>query len=565
MADISKIKTLDGTIYDLKDSVIRDKAKTKLKRPLRFLQISDTHYNIERDSQYYHITHEERMNRMIDWIVEEHNKSPLDFVVLTGDITYENLYTEGTDADFLKKFYKEYVPQIPCPFYSLPGNHDGHTSAESLAAVGVPRQYTVEFGDIVLVMLDTFTLPVNNSSGGDYVGGDAAYLQSVLDLDAEHQKKYIIFGHYFNYSNDTQDFKNLIENDDRILYLVRGHTHTYNVSSYGNKTLVTGGNIAFWMNNGVKDKTFDAGHAWGYVIHELTEDGIAVQHIQPAGIYYQDNSSTTPIIFPGATSAVSIVSTAVAYEKTYDFSLDKDRVNNNYFRGMRSFETNNTLGASRSLMFNTDLNTVTDIGVYTSQSATVTETLTNVPSLFTSAGFRLSVEFTQDLANIGGDHYLRQTIIPNNTTYYSAFRRGLYQDSTITWSDWKYVKGREDEPIPISEGGTNATNADDARSNLDLGYLKANFSSGISSGSSKTITIPNSTRGLMIGLSVTQNQHFMYTVATNSGGLIRLGEILKPAATVTITTGTNTMTIQNTGTYTVFVYWLSLSGGDVTD
>lgn len=262
---------------------------------------------------------------------------------------------------------------------------------------------------------------------------------------------------------------------------------------------------------------------------------------------------------------MSIVSTAVAYEKTYDFSLDKDRVNNNYFRGMRSFETNNTLGASRSLMFNTDLNTVIDIGVYTSQSATVTETLTNVPSLFASAGFRLSVEFTQDLANIGGDHYLRQTIIPNNTTYYSAFRRGLYQDGTITWSDWKYVKGREDEPIPISEGGTNATSADDARSNLDLGYLKANFSSGISSGSSKTITIPNSTRGLMIGLSVTQNQHFMYTVATNSGGLIRLGEILKPAATVTITTGTNTMTIQNTGTYTVFVYWLSLSGGDVTD
>lgn len=565
MAYISKIKTLDGTTYDIKDSVIRDKAKTKLKRPLRFLQITDTHYNIERDSQYYHITHEERMNRMIDWIVEEHSKSPLDFVVHTGDITYENLYTDGTDVDFLKKFYKEYVPQIPCPFYSLPGNHDGHTSAESLAAVGVPRQYTVEFGDIVLVMLDTFTLPTNNSSGGDYVGGDAAYLQSVLDLDAEHQKKYIIFGHYFNYSKDTQDFKNLIENDDRILYLVRGHTHAYSVSGYGNKTLVTGGNIAFWMNSGTKTMTYDAGHAWGYVIHELTEDGIAVQHIQPAGIYYQSNSSTTPISFPGATSDVSIVSTAVAYEKTYDFSLDKDRVNNNYFRGMRPFEMNRTLGASRSLMFNTDLNTVVSPGVYSSQSATVTATLSNVPSLINSAGFTLFIEFTQDLAFTGGNYYLRQTILPNNTIYYAAFRRGFYENGTVTWSDWKYIKGREDEPIPISEGGTNATSADAARSNLGLGYLKAKFSSGISSGSSKTITIPDSTRGIMLGLSVTQNQHFMYTVSTNSGGLIRLGEILKPAATVTITLETNSMTIQNTGTYTVFVYWLSLSGGDVTD
>lgn len=49
MAELSSIN-LNGTQYDLKDSVIRNEAKTKLKRPLRFLQVTDTHYNIERDS-----------------------------------------------------------------------------------------------------------------------------------------------------------------------------------------------------------------------------------------------------------------------------------------------------------------------------------------------------------------------------------------------------------------------------------------------------------------------------------------------------------------------------------
>ena len=158
--------------YDQMLAYIDNNTVTRYKRPFRFIQISDTHYGSQ---QYYHLLCQERMNRMVDWIVEEHKKHPLDFVIHTGDISYSNLYTDG-ETDYISKFYKEFISKIPCPIYSLPGNHDGYTETQFKKATGTPRQYTVEFGDIVLVMLDTFALPQSKNSGGSYIGGNAEYL-----------------------------------------------------------------------------------------------------------------------------------------------------------------------------------------------------------------------------------------------------------------------------------------------------------------------------------------------------------------------------------------------------
>jgi hypothetical protein len=118
--------------------------------------------------------------------------------------------------------------------------------------------------------------------------------------------------------------------------------------------------------------------------------------------------------------------------------------------------------------------------------------------------------------------------------------------------------------LPIDHGGTGASSAKNARSNLELGYLKANFKLDIDSGTTGTITIPASARGILIGMSVTAAQHFACTIVTTSGGAVRMGQILAPSSGVNITTGTGSISIDNSGSYTLFVYWLSLSGDDVT-
>lgn len=430
--------TLAGGIGELKEN-INNKA-IHLQRPIRFLQISDTHFSSGFEI-VYNITAEERMNRVVDWIIEENNKTPLDFVIHTGDFTSENLFNKNNDPDFLKIFYNSFVSQIPCPFYAVPGNHEGHNNEEFKDVTGVPRQYTVEFGDIVLIVLDTFNLPTTTGSGGSYKPVDVEYLRSVLALDEKNEKKYILFSHYFQESSETTEFKNIVENDDRILYLVQGHTHMYEIQDFAGKKLITGGNVSVWLINGIGTRTYDAENTWGYVIHELTEDGMTVQHIQPAGVYFYDNNSTERIEFPGLQSEKTVISTGISYKKSYDFSLEKDIANKNLYRGNRLFEKTQSLKYARELISGTDLNNITEVGVYKCISSSSAQTLLNIPNNLNS-GFLLKVEMTQDATktNKAANYSIRQTIIPSNMMFYVAFRRGTQVSGVLTWTDWQYIE-----------------------------------------------------------------------------------------------------------------------------
>ena len=67
-------------------------------------------------------------------------------------------------------------------------------------------------------------------------------------------------------------------------------------------------------------------------------------------------------------------------------------------------------------------------GIWTCDSASISETLTNVP--FTASGFRLIVEY------IGATLMLRQTIICQNEKQYIFKRRAYKKDGTWTYENW---------------------------------------------------------------------------------------------------------------------------------
>ena len=100
-------------------------------------------------------------------------------------------------------------------------------------------------------------------------------------------------------------------------------------------------------------------------------------------------------------------------------------------------------------------------------------------------------------------------------------------------------------PITIAQGGTGATDAETAISNLGLGNLKAS-SSSISNGSSKDFSLPNSSRGVIISSGSSNNTKGMYLYNVTSVGAVSTVPVLS-ASGITLTTATNKVTIANSG------------------
>ena len=100
-------------------------------------------------------------------------------------------------------------------------------------------------------------------------------------------------------------------------------------------------------------------------------------------------------------------------------------------------------------------------------------------------------------------------------------------------------------PITIAQGGTGATDAETAVSNLGLGRLQVDYYS-ISNGSSHDFSLSNSTRGLIISSGSNNNTKAMYLYNVTSGGAVSTVPVLT-ASGITLTTATNKVTIANSG------------------
>lgn len=129
---------------------------------LRFALASDGHYgqpDVDSDKHF---------SDLIGWINAEHQKQPLDFIVINGDIVHDK-------PELLRVVKETYFSRFKIPFYALPGNHD-HADTEIWKSVfGYDDNYSFIKNGVGFVLANTSNLK------GEYICPDKEFLKRELD------------------------------------------------------------------------------------------------------------------------------------------------------------------------------------------------------------------------------------------------------------------------------------------------------------------------------------------------------------------------------------------------
>ena len=236
--------------------------KNKLKK-LRVLISSDMHYSISSQqpytvqSDYYGITNERRLQHWVDCIKEEHEKDPIDLLLIAGDVSFDLCDKRGTVTNGLGStvdpFMGKYVSQLPkeIRLFVLPGNHDPYYDINWVKKTGFHRQGYVALEDHLFIMVDTFPDGMEENYdikyGTPYVQADVEFIQGVMDQYPNHSVWLV--SHYFHHKGESEEFRELVRENDRIIGLFAGHSHQSSIipmgEEYANKTIAQTGHFSY--------------------------------------------------------------------------------------------------------------------------------------------------------------------------------------------------------------------------------------------------------------------------------------------------------------------------------
>lgn len=225
----------------------------------------------------------------------------LDAIFILGDLSLDDADYRNLPENYCQKFREEFMKQLPCPCYALPGNHDSYPDADWIQLFGYGRQFSVKIGDAAFIALDTFAqVPAADASGAAFTDVDITFLK--LELEKYPQEKIFLLSHYFlPERNDA--LAQLVNNDPRIVCLFQGHTHINRVlrpSCLQEKPLVDIGGYGY-QGECVEGKwifsRFDPSWAWGYQVLQWDAETVQTYHIKPPRTYQGSNGTFS---YPGA-------------------------------------------------------------------------------------------------------------------------------------------------------------------------------------------------------------------------------------------------------------------------
>ena len=259
-------------------------------------------------------TQDERMEIILSDINDQAEENGiLDAVFLLGDLSIDNKGYANLHEDFLKTFKDNYLSRLQYPWYAIAGNHDSYTDTEWETYMGRKRQYSVEIGNAVFIMLDTFEAAhATTASGSNYVGVDTEFLAAELAKEEYADKIIFLCAHYYHErKNTTNDaaLQAVLEAEkadkNRIVCLFRGHSHNSRIitdqTSMAGIPIVDIGGYAYNPDGVDGDyNVFQEAYAWGYQVLEWDENEVRLYHVKPARTY---TDSTTTYNYAGATES----------------------------------------------------------------------------------------------------------------------------------------------------------------------------------------------------------------------------------------------------------------------
>lgn len=279
----------------------------------RFLLVSDMHYTTDLSASELKKTHpesnasaatgsafgksqREKIEKVYTDIIRENERSALDAVLVLGDLSIDDYDFRNLPINYCEQFKSDCLDRLPCKYYVLPGNHDSYPNDIWNKIFGTDREFVTSVGDSVFIMLDTFnSIPAKAASGSDVTVINESFLRDCLDSNSG--KSIFICAHYIETQKTiTPEIRDIIKNNDDIVFLFRGHTHRGAIidlgDDFGGKKLIDIGGYGYCgmkIDNRYEFNIFDREWAWGYQILEIYDDKIITYHVTTDNDYYAVN------------------------------------------------------------------------------------------------------------------------------------------------------------------------------------------------------------------------------------------------------------------------------------
>lgn len=288
----------------------------------RILLVSDMHYTTDLSEKELRLTHpesraslasgplfgrtqKEKIDLISAAVAEEHAKAPLDAVLVLGDLSIDDYDYRNLPDNYCRRFLDECMRGFPCPSWALAGNHDSYPDEAWREVFGYGRQYSVRIGDRVFVMLDTFRkVPAHDASGAAYTPVDVDFLRA--ELEKYPTEKFFLCTHYIDIRQEEQnvEFCRILQENDRILALFRGHTHIAELLTFAGKPLADIGGYGYSgqvIDGKYTFEIFSPRWAYGYEVLEWDDSTTRFYHVKPALHYEAKNGSfDIPLTISGA-------------------------------------------------------------------------------------------------------------------------------------------------------------------------------------------------------------------------------------------------------------------------
>ncbi len=230
---------------------------------------------------------EVRVQKFIDDLKAEYQKEPFEALLLLGDYSLDHWKWQikgsyiAQGKSYTKIFVDEYLSQLanlPIEIRMIAGNHEQYGDALWHELTGHHREEFYITGDWLFILMDTYKadLDPTEHSDGTYTGADMDLIRRMMD--AYPDKKVILCSHYVEPWKDTEEFIDLLRNDDRVVCLFGGHNHRaeiWGMEEYGKKPVLSCGQYA---DPGTKPPT-DC--MWGYRRLILTDTYIESCYVTP--------------------------------------------------------------------------------------------------------------------------------------------------------------------------------------------------------------------------------------------------------------------------------------------
>lgn len=249
----------------------------------RIILMSDIHYGC---GEFFGRQKDEIAELLCSDLEAEYKKDPYEALLLLGDYSLDH-WAWNTKGTYLtlgisnaKRFADRYLPRLAptgVEVRMIAGNHEQYGEALWNELTGHRRREHIVIGDILFILCDTYggDLDPTDHSDGTYIG---VQMDDIHELMARYpDKKVILCAHWFDIDAESEEFRELLRREDRILCLFCGHNHLSRIANTGeangSKPIIYTGHYSY---SGEKNRILCLP---GYRELIIGEDGISSKYI----------------------------------------------------------------------------------------------------------------------------------------------------------------------------------------------------------------------------------------------------------------------------------------------